>query len=188
MHDFPGGFFGPFWFRLFVSWHGRKRLLPITAALRTVLERNYRHLPDEQVVIAPDGVDLERYASLPDPVTARRELGLPVASTVLCTGHLYEGRGADLFLALAGKYPQVSFVWVGGRPTYVETWKSRAAAQSLANVTFTGFVSNALPTDGGYLQWREHCRGLQPDENVRVHGCRTCHPDQRSARPSRSVG
>ena len=142
MHDFPGGSFGPFWFRLFVSWHGRKRLLPITAALRTVLERNYRHLPDEQVVIAPDGVDLERYASLPDPVKARRELGLPVAPTVLCTGHLYEGRGADLFLALAGKYPQVSFVWVGGRPTDVETWKSRAAAQSQVNVTFTGFVPN----------------------------------------------
>jgi glycosyltransferase involved in cell wall biosynthesis len=142
MHDFPSGFFGPFWFRLFVSCHGRKRLLPITHALRDVLERKYHRLPDEQVVIAPDGVDLERYASLPDPVTARRELSLPFAPTVLCTGHLYEGRGADLFLALAGKFPQVSFVWVGGRPKDVETWKNRAAAHSQANVTFTGFVPN----------------------------------------------
>ena len=142
MHDFPSGFFGPFWFRLFVFWHGRKRLLPITEALRGVLESKYRRLPAEQVIIAPDGVDLERYAALPDPVTARREFGLPVAPTVLCTGHLYEGRGADMFLALAGKFPQVSFVWVGGRPTDVETWKSRTAAQSQANVTFTGFVPN----------------------------------------------
>ena len=142
MHDFPTGLFGPFWFRLFVSWHGRKRLLPITDALRRALERKYRHLPDEQVVIAPDGVDLERYVSLPDLAAARRELSLPVAPTVLCTGHLYEGRGADLFLTLAGKFPQASFVWVGGRPADVGSWKTRATERSLSNVIFTGFVPN----------------------------------------------
>jgi glycosyltransferase involved in cell wall biosynthesis len=142
MHDFPGGTFGPLWFRLFLSLGGRKRLLPITKALRGGLERKYPPLPDGQVLIAPDGVDLERYASLPDPPTARRTLNLVSASTVLCTGHLYEGRGVELFLALAGKFPQASFVWVGGRPADVETCKSRARAQSLANVTFTGFVPN----------------------------------------------
>ncbi len=135
LHDFPSGRFGPLWLRLFLALPGRKRLLPITDALRIALD-----LPAGQTVIAPDGVDLERYASLPDPVSARGELGLPTALTVLCTGHLYEGRGADLFLALAKKFPQASFVWVGGRPADVETWKTRAA--SLSNVTFTGFVPN----------------------------------------------
>jgi len=85
-------------------------------------------------------VDLERYASLPGPEPARRRLGLPVAPTVLCTGHLYEGRGTGLFLELAKKFPQTSFVWVGGRPADVEVWKQRAAG--LLNVTFTGFVPN----------------------------------------------
>lgn len=79
---------------------------------------------------------------LPDPASARRKLGLPPASTVLCTGHLYEGRGADLFLALAEKFPQNNFVWVGGRAADVEAWKERAAGQGLANLTFTGFVLN----------------------------------------------
>jgi len=100
------------------------------------------NLPTAHTMIAPDGVDLERYTSLPDPDTTRRQVGLPAALTVLCTGHLYEGRGADLFLALARKFPLVSFVWVGGRLADVETWKGRAAAQALNNVLFTGFVPN----------------------------------------------
>ncbi len=142
VHDFPGGSFGPLWFRLFLSLGGQKRLLPITNALRTSLEQKYHRLPEGQVVIAPDGVDLERYASLPDPAAARQQLALTAAPTVLCTGHLYEGRGADLFLTLAGKFPQTSFVWVGGRPADVESWKNRANARSLVNVTFTGFIPN----------------------------------------------
>jgi glycosyltransferase involved in cell wall biosynthesis len=142
MHDLPTGTFGPVWFRLFVSLKGRKRLLPITQALQRALEHTYPALPKAQVVISPDGVDLERYTNLPNPEAARRELGLPKTQTVLCTGHLYEGRGADLFLALAGKFPQASFVWVGGRPEDVEIWRTRAAERSLSNVTFTGFVPN----------------------------------------------
>jgi glycosyltransferase involved in cell wall biosynthesis len=135
LHDLPSGSFGPLWLRLFTALPGRKRLLPITDALRSAL-----HLPDRLTVIAPDGVDIERYASLPEPEPARRSLGLPAAATVLCTGHLYEGRGAELFLALAEKFPRASFVWVGGRPADVETWKQRAG--SLANVIFTGFMPN----------------------------------------------
>ncbi|HTX93300.1 MAG TPA: glycosyltransferase [Anaerolineales bacterium] len=142
MHDLPSGSFGPLWFRLFVSLPGRKRLLPITEALRGVLARKFGALPSGQVIVAPDGVDLERYTSLSDPAAARRELGLPKVETVLCTGHLYAGRGADLFLALAGKFHQVSFIWVGGRPDDVEAWKTRAAGLSLSNVLFTGFVPN----------------------------------------------
>ena len=135
LHDLPSGRFGPFWLRLFLLIPGRKRLLPITRALQCSL-----NLPPNQTVIAPDGVDLERYVSLPAPESARRILGLPSALTVLCTGHLYAGRGADLFLELAGKFPQTSFIWVGGRPADVESWKGCAAR--LTNVSFTGFVPN----------------------------------------------
>lgn len=140
VHDYPSGRFGPLWYRLFLTLPGRKRLLPITDALRRALEARYGPMRGGDTVIAPDGVDLERYEALPDPASARRVLGLRAAPTVLCTGHLYEGRGADLFLALAEKFPQASFVWVGGRPADVATWKQRAA--HLQNVTFTGFVPN----------------------------------------------
>jgi glycosyltransferase involved in cell wall biosynthesis len=142
MHDFPSGFFGPFWFRLFLTLPGNKRLLPITEALRCALERRFRALPGREVVISPDGVDLERYLSLSTPAAARNELSLPQVETVLCTGHLYEGRGADLFLALAEKFPQFSFVWVGGRSEEVKIWATRSANKALTNVIFTGFVPN----------------------------------------------
>jgi glycosyltransferase involved in cell wall biosynthesis len=135
LHDLPTGRFGPFWLRFFLTLPGRKRCLPITAALMRALR-----LPENRTIIAPDGVDIERYRDLPDATFARRQLNLPQAPTVLCTGHLYAGRGVDLFLGLAAKFPQARFVWVGGRPLEVETWQGRAA--HLANVNFTGFVPN----------------------------------------------
>jgi glycosyltransferase involved in cell wall biosynthesis len=135
LHDIPAGRFGPLWLRLFLNFPGKRRCLPITEALRSALR-----LPKSLTVIAPDGVDIERYRDLPEPGSARRQLNLTEALTVLCTGHLYEGRGADLFLRLAAKFPQASFVWVGGRPADVEMWKGRAT--NLVNVTFTGFVPN----------------------------------------------
>jgi glycosyltransferase involved in cell wall biosynthesis len=135
LHDFPAGHFGPLWFQLFRALPGRKRILPITNALRRDLK-----LPKEQTIIAPNGVELERYATLPDTLAVRKELNLPAGKTVLCTGHLYAGRGADLFLNLAAKFPAVSFVWVGGRTEDVVTWRQRAA--DLPNVTLTGFIPN----------------------------------------------
>lgn len=143
MHDFPSGRFGPSWYRRFLKTPGRKRLLVITRALQEGLERIYgTGLKPGEIVLAPNGVDLERFAALPDPPEARRQLGLPEAPTVACTGHLYAGRGAELFLDLAGKFPQVRFLWAGGRPQEVEQWRARAAAGDLDNVTFTGFLPN----------------------------------------------
>ena len=141
IHIQPAGRFGPAWHRAFAVLPGRKRLASITRALVTILERDFQvHLRAEQVVIAPNGVDLERFASLPDPVTARRQTGLREAPTVMCTGHLYDGRGADLFLALARFLPQAQFVWVGGRADDIAHWKQRAQSD---NVTFTGFILNS---------------------------------------------
>jgi glycosyltransferase involved in cell wall biosynthesis len=143
LHDRPSGRFGPFWYRLFLRMRGRKRLLLITSALQNVLERVYSpKLPNEQVVIAPNGVDIERFESLPNVETARRELDFPEKTTVACTGHLYAGRGAELFLKLASHFPQVHFLWVGGQPDDVAAWQVRAVEGGLDNVTFTGFVPN----------------------------------------------
>jgi len=140
IHIQPSGALGPAWHRAFAQLRGCKRLASITQALVDVLERKHNiHFQPDEVVMAPNGVDLERFASLPDPVTARRQLNLPSARTVMCTGHLYAGRGADLFLALAKEIPQAHFIWVGGKPEDVETWKQRAQSD---NVTFTGFIPN----------------------------------------------
>jgi glycosyltransferase involved in cell wall biosynthesis len=144
IHIQPTGFFGPAWHQAFARLPGRKRLVSITRALVDVLERDYniRMKPDE-VVIAPNGVDLERFASLlSTPEAARQALNLPSTPTVMCTGHLYAGRGADLFLALAKSIPHAHFIWVGGRPEDVAAWKGRAHTEDITNLTFTGFIPN----------------------------------------------
>ncbi len=145
MHDLPLGWFGPVWYRLFLSLRGKKRELVITQALQEALVASYPpHLPPEQSILAPNGVDLERYQDLPAPAEARRQLGLPEMPSVACTGHLYSGRGAELFLHLAPRMPEVHFFWAGGRPQHVEEWRAKAQAAGLDNLTFAGFIPNAV--------------------------------------------
>lgn len=140
-HLQPTGRFGPAWHRAFARLPGKKRAACITDALRLTLERDFgMHLRADEFVIAPNGVELERFASLPDPARARTSLGLRAAPTVLCAGHLYAGRGVDLFLRLAESLSDAHFVWVGGRASDVEEWKRKAAR--LENVSFVGFVPN----------------------------------------------
>jgi glycosyltransferase involved in cell wall biosynthesis len=143
IHIQPSGLLGPTWHRLFAKLPGRKRLACITRAMQKILEDGYRMtLRPSDVVIAPNGVELERFASLPDPERARQPLGLREAPTVMCAGHLYAGRGADLFLQLAESAREASFVWVGGRPSDVQEWSEKAKARGLDNVAFLGFVPN----------------------------------------------
>jgi glycosyltransferase involved in cell wall biosynthesis len=147
IHIQPAGRFGPLWHRMFARLPGRKRLASITQALVDILENDFHMLMDlDDVVIAPNGVELERFESLPDPVTARHQLGLSESPTVMCTGHLYAGRGAELFTALARAIPNAHFVWVGGRPEDIDFWRQRVDVNHIYNVTFVGFIPNgSLP-------------------------------------------
>ncbi len=146
LHDLPSGRVGPFWYRYFRDFKGKKRLAVITGALKQALDDRYgAHLRAENVILAPNGVEPERFDQLPDPSTARRYLNLPEAPTLACTGHLYAGRGMELFLELAGKFQgkNVRFLWAGGKPEDVETWRAKAESKGLSNVTLTGFIHNA---------------------------------------------
>lgn len=143
VHLQPSGFVGPLWYHLFAFLPGQKRMASVTRALYQLLQTRYGiRISEREVVIAPNGVDLERFENLPSASEARARLGLPEKITVLCSGHLYAGRGAGLFLELAARFPSVHFIWVGGRAKEVEYWRERRAAQHLENVTFYGFVSN----------------------------------------------
>jgi glycosyltransferase involved in cell wall biosynthesis len=143
LHDRPSGKVGPRLLHWMVLARGHKRFSIITHALYTVLqsEFNLRFSPDS-VVIAPNGVDLERYQHSLTPEAARRELGLPEQFTVVYSGHFYPGRGMGLLLELARRFPGVQFLWVGGRPEAVAYWKSQIAEAGLGNILLTGFVEN----------------------------------------------
>lgn len=143
MHDLPSGRVGPLYYSYFRDLAGHKRITVVTKALKKSLDEGYGNVfPAKDVVLAPNGVELERFADLPNPVTARRHLGLIEAPTIACAGHLYEGRGMDLFLKLAKRMKDARFLWAGGRPEDVDYWKTQAITQGATNVLFTGFVLN----------------------------------------------
>ncbi len=147
MHADVAGHLGAWWLQRFWSARGRKRMLVTTRALRSALERSTgMSFPDEAVQVAPNGVDLERYADLPDAARARLELGLPDCPTAGFTGHFYEGRGMDLLFSLAQALPNVGFLWVGGTDSAVAEWRTRLRTSRTTNVALTGFVENrSLP-------------------------------------------
>ncbi len=148
MHDVPMGRLGPWFFRQFAHSRTPHRILCTTRALRARLEDQLGHaLPDSQVLIAPNGTDMERYRDLPAAPQARAALNLAEKFTVVYSGHFYPGRGMDLLLELARAFPQVQFLWVGGKPQDVEPWKTRLQNEQLENVVITGFVENSrLPS------------------------------------------
>jgi glycosyltransferase involved in cell wall biosynthesis len=143
MHEMPAGKLGPLVFRQILGSKGRKRILPITQALADALQDRFRYrFKEGEMRVAPSGVDLERYQYLPSPPEARQRLALPDVFTAGYTGHLYAGRGMGLLLDLARLHPQVQFLWVGGRPKDVETWKERLSQAGVKNVILTGFIEN----------------------------------------------
>jgi glycosyltransferase involved in cell wall biosynthesis len=139
LHDMPSGRMGPWLLRQFLASSGEQRVIVNTLYLADQVRAAYPGV-EELLTLAPNGVDLERYADLPDAATARNNLGLQEAFTIGYTGHLYEGRGISFMLELAGKMADARFLFVGGRPQDVAGRKEQA--RGLDNVHFTGFVSN----------------------------------------------
>ncbi|MBI5823940.1 MAG: glycosyltransferase [Chloroflexi bacterium] len=151
MHADNSGTLGAWWMRQFWKSDGRKLMTVTTSALRNALERSTnlqshpersRRIKDEAILLAPNGVELEKYGGLPNPVEARHQLNLPDGLTVGFTGHIYPGRGADLLFELAKQMPQVNFLWVGGTPELVDFWRGKLTEAKMTNVTMTGFVKH----------------------------------------------
>jgi glycosyltransferase involved in cell wall biosynthesis len=114
-----------------------------TQALRKALERSAGFgFENEAVAVAPNGVELEKYADLPDSSSARIRLFLKNKLTIGFTGHIYPGRGADLLFDLARQMPGVNFLWVGGTTELVSYWRKKLETVGAKNVMMTGFVEH----------------------------------------------
>jgi glycosyltransferase involved in cell wall biosynthesis len=163
IHDLPQGRGGPLLLRTFLNGRGARRLVVITHALAADLADRF-NAPSQPpfTIVAPDGVDLERYSGLPDPHQARRMLAEKLKDrrhkgeseglamylagspfTAGYSGHLYPGRGRDMLLALAGRLPEITFLIVGGQPGDIQAFKERAKAANINNIHLAGFVPNA---------------------------------------------
>ena len=145
MHADVAGRMGAWWLRQFWKAKGHKVMTVTTSALRNALERSTKlQFKDDALLVAPNGVELEKYDGLPNPAEARHQLNLPEGLTVGFTGHIYPGRGADLLFELAKQMPQVNFLWVGGTPDLVDFWRGKLTDAKMTNVTMTGFVKHEV--------------------------------------------
>lgn len=148
VHDYPQGRMGIVLFRLFLRGRGKRRLVAITQALSSDLATQLE-VPASPpfTIVAPDGVDLERYVNLPDPQAARAALssrhGWQLGFTAGYTGHFYPGRGERMMLELAKCLPEVTFLFVGGETQDLVRLRSGVESRKLENVILTGFVPNA---------------------------------------------
>ena len=144
LHDRVTGRMGPWLFKRFWGSKTAHRLLTNTAALQKVLTDEFALSPQpEQVMVAPNGVELDRYQGSASPEEAREALGLRQGFTAGYTGHFYPGRGIPLMLALAKLLPEMQFLWVGGQPVDVALWREKLIHEGVNNVILTGFVENA---------------------------------------------
>jgi glycosyltransferase involved in cell wall biosynthesis len=144
LHDRVTGHIGPWLFMRFWRSKTKRRLLTNTKALkdRLILDFDLSN-HQEQILVAPNGVELERYQELPSPEETRQILGLSPGFTAGYTGHFYAGRGMQLMFDLAEALPEINFLWVGGQPEDVLLWEKRAESSGLNNLYLTGFIENA---------------------------------------------
>jgi glycosyltransferase involved in cell wall biosynthesis len=150
-HDIPQGALGPLLFRAFLNGRGKRRLVVITQSLLGDLA-NKLGVPAEEpfTLVAPDGVDLSRYASLPEKEEARRliseSLRVDLESDAFMagyTGHLYNGRGIELLLSVAVLLPDMLFLLTGGEPRDLRRLMTQIQQKRLNNVIIAGFIPNA---------------------------------------------
>ena len=141
IHDLPVGG-GIRWFDLYSRAKAPKKVLCITRALRDRLLERFPHLRAEDCLILPNGFSPEDYETLPDRAEAKRQMGFSAdRPAVSCSGHLYQGRGSDLFIQLAARFPEADFHWFGGTTDAVEACRKEAAVSEVTNLRFHGTLS-----------------------------------------------
>lgn len=134
--------------------------LPADAGRRRRVARALHHLPavvtishalrddllgegllPERILVAPDGVKLQRFASLPERAAARAAAGLPaLGPLVVYAGQLYSWKGVDLLVRAVARLPDLRLLVVGGVGEDLARVQALAAQEAPGRVTFTGNV------------------------------------------------
>lgn len=104
-------------------------------------KRNYKN-----ILVAPNGVNLDKFSMEIDKQLVRDSLNLPVDKKIaLYSGHLYHWKGVDTIIAsaeLLKDNQDILFVLLGGTKDDIKKYQFEAETKQLKNVILIGFKPN----------------------------------------------
>lgn len=127
IHDWPRNHSGLF-LRLI---KGSDKIIAISQGLRRKLLEN--GLPEDRILVSPDGVDNDILSATASREEARKRLGLPQdQKIILYAGHLYGWKGADTLLECAPMLSIGAKIYiVGGYPADIAGLKKRIITENI---------------------------------------------------------
>ncbi len=98
-------------------------------------------LPADKLVVAHNGVELERFQNAPSKLECREHLKLPFDKKIVCyAGNIYEGRGIEQLIDVAQRLKDIMFLIVGGLDEDVDRYRKIAKSEGAQNFELVGFV------------------------------------------------
>lgn len=118
-------------------WKKARAILVLTSLIKEILRQ--QGVNQDKIMVAPDGVDLERFDITVSKEEARRMKNLPVEKKiVLYSGsfYLYDWKGVDVFLEAAKFFGEdILFVLVGGGAKEIALMRQK---HNLLNILLVG--------------------------------------------------
>ncbi|MBU0509982.1 glycosyltransferase family 4 protein [bacterium] len=96
-------------------------------------------VPEEKLLDAHDGVELELFHPSQSREDARRQLGIETTiPVVVYAGALKSDRGIDRMIRAAQELPEIEFYLAGGKENEIAHWKTESARIGVTNIHFPG--------------------------------------------------
>ena len=112
------------------------------------LENEFKKSGFKEILVAPNGVDLEKITLEKTGAELRRSFGLPLDKKIaMYAGHFYGWKGTDDLLLAARILKQrndLIFVLLGGTEKDIENYKKRIAREKISNVLLGGHQPHEL--------------------------------------------
>lgn len=117
-------------------------IICISEGVKNALQKQ-TFVSETRFLVAPDGVDMEEYANLPEKSVCRERVGMRNDQRILLyTGHLYEWKGVHTLAEAARLLPPEIQVWfLGGTEEDIRLFQERY--KDVKNVTCLGHVDHA---------------------------------------------
>ncbi len=127
------------------GWLMKRKAIDGLITISRALKDRYVNegVPEEKVLVAPDGVDTEMFDGSYPKEKARQELGISSGKTVVCyTGHLYDWKGVHVLVRSALRLPDSFAIYiVGGTEREIAELREAASREGLSNVFVAGHVA-----------------------------------------------